>query len=764
MAIQTKQISANGSRGHHKFLFSVSEESTNVANNSSLLSFSLWLSPLATGWDWNISSNPIHYTVTINETNYNGNIVSYDGSSNVCLLNKTQTVTHNTDGTKTVNFSFNVTDPTGQSYTCGNASASGSITLTKIARYTSISKFTVDKRNETSVKINWGTADTIDYAWYSKDNGENWIGIDVADDTTGSFNIGSLSPNTKYNFKLRVRRKDSQLTTDSETVAQTTYKIPTQSLNQKTETTIKVNWNIDSTADQIQYSKDNGKTWSTISTVNAMSGNYTILGLTPNTTYNIKTRIRRSGSQTTYDTASLSITTLKIPTQSLNQKTETTIKINWNADTTIDYLWYSKDNGANWNGISISDKTTGTYTISSLSANTKYNIKTRVRRKSTQTTYDTSSLAVTTYDYPYCTNSPNFKIGDKLTLAFYNPLGRSFTFYIIANGTQITNNWTISGTSYSGVDADTSKSQLYATIPNAQSATYQVKVVYGSSTKTRNNGNTFSVRGTEVPTFTNFAYEDSNTTIVNVTGNKSYIVKNLSSLKVIISSANKMVAKNSATAKSYEISCGNRTISVNYGTGDVSGILGTISVYGNTDIFVKAIDSRGLSTTKKITIAIIDYVNIAQKNTFARVNNFENSTILVTKGSFSLVKCGMDNKNSITSVRYRYAKVEATYGSTWSTLTPIVNGENYTCPNVTLDLDNQSSWKIQVEVKDKFKTSVVELTVSEGIPILYINSSKKNVGIGDSNTTGEAYSLKMKGNIYLKSGNAVIDYTVVENW
>ena len=326
-------ISANGSRGHHKFTLNINETATSIANNTSTVSFNLQLSPIQNGWDWAISG--ISYKITINGTDYTGTIPSYNGSSTVTIKSGTQTIPHNTDGSKTLNYSFSITDSAGQSYTPGNASASGSLVLTKIARYTSIKAFSVSKRNETSVTFNWQTADTIDYGWFSKDGGSSWSGIDIADGTSGSFNIGSLSPNTKYNFKLRVRRKDSQLTTDSNVVSQTTYKIPTQSLNQKTETTIKMNWNIDSTADKIQYSKDNGKTWSTASTVNATSGNYTIIGLSPNNTYNIKTRIRRSTSQTTYDTASLSVTTLKAPTQSLNSKEETTIKINWNADTTI---------------------------------------------------------------------------------------------------------------------------------------------------------------------------------------------------------------------------------------------------------------------------------------------------------------------------------------------------------------------------------------------------------------------------------------------
>ena len=44
----------------------------------------------------------------------------------------TQTIAHDSDGSKTINISFSVTDGAGKSYTPGNASKSGTMTLTTI--------------------------------------------------------------------------------------------------------------------------------------------------------------------------------------------------------------------------------------------------------------------------------------------------------------------------------------------------------------------------------------------------------------------------------------------------------------------------------------------------------------------------------------------------------------------------------------------------------------------------------------------------------
>ena len=191
--------------------------------------------------------------------------------------------------------------------------------------YTSITSFSVVKRNETSVTYSFATAHTCDYAWYSTNDGSSWTGVDITDGTSGSFNVTGLNPNTTYNFKLRVRRKDSQLTTDSNRVQQTTYKVPSQSFSSKTETSITMNWSVDSTADYIWYSKDNGSNWTAVGSVNATSGSYTISGLTANTSYNIKTRVRRKAPQTTYDTTTTNITTYNYPYVSLVGTTELTI-------------------------------------------------------------------------------------------------------------------------------------------------------------------------------------------------------------------------------------------------------------------------------------------------------------------------------------------------------------------------------------------------------------------------------------------------------
>ena len=131
-------IIGDGSRGHHRFTLNVSETSTSTANNTSVVSWELVLSPIVSGYNWNYSSTvPVTYSIYIDGVNYTGNIMSYDGSSTVVIRNGSQTITHNNDGTKEIGFSFSISS-INKSYLPGSASASGSMDLTTILRQATI--------------------------------------------------------------------------------------------------------------------------------------------------------------------------------------------------------------------------------------------------------------------------------------------------------------------------------------------------------------------------------------------------------------------------------------------------------------------------------------------------------------------------------------------------------------------------------------------------------------------------------------------------
>lgn len=134
MALKTAAISANGSKGHHKFTLNIVENSIDQKKNTSSVSWNFVLSPLSTGYNWVYSSTvPVWYSLTINGETYTGNIMSYDGRSTVTIRSGTMTITHDTNGKKTIYFSLGVAS-LDVSYLTGSANKGGEMSLTDISR------------------------------------------------------------------------------------------------------------------------------------------------------------------------------------------------------------------------------------------------------------------------------------------------------------------------------------------------------------------------------------------------------------------------------------------------------------------------------------------------------------------------------------------------------------------------------------------------------------------------------------------------------
>lgn len=400
-------------------------------------------------------------------------------------------------------------------------------------------------------------------------------------------------------------------------------------------------------------------------------------------------------------------------TQSNAEKTETTITIKWTSDSTIDYVWYSI-NGGSWTAVGSTNASSGTYTISGRAAGTTYSIYTRVRRKDSQLTTDSSALSVTTYAYPYCTTAPNFVIGNSVTLSFYNPLKRQFTFSIVANGTELTDSdWKTTGTSYTGLAATGTQSRLYATIPNAKSATYNVKVTYGSAVSTKTGG-TYSVNTTtNAPSVTGLTYADTNATTTAITGNDQLIIQNKSMVRYTVTGA---AAKNSATVSSVKVTVNGLTYTLTASGSNYVGGNAVINSASNVTATATVTDSRGLTATTTVTVQMLDWIKPTAIINMQRLNNFYSTTNITVDADYS----SLDEKNTIT-ITYR-AGVQGSGAYTVSgTLRDNVQG--------SFEADNKQNWSVQVTVQDLFDSTTYTLSLGRGIPIVFYDVDKSSVGI-----------------------------------
>lgn len=93
-------------------------------------------------------------------------------------------------------------------------------TLDDIPRFAKAT-ISLNSRTLNTIKIDYSVDATIDGIWVSK-NGGDWQGGYAL---TSPINITGLSPNTKYTLKIRVKRLDSQLYSESNTIEVTTYDI-----------------------------------------------------------------------------------------------------------------------------------------------------------------------------------------------------------------------------------------------------------------------------------------------------------------------------------------------------------------------------------------------------------------------------------------------------------------------------------------------------------------------------------------------------------
>ena len=403
--------------------------------------------------------------------------------------------------------------------------------------------------------------------------------------------------------------------------------------------------------------------------------------------------------------------------QSLNSKTETSITMNYSSDSVCDYLWYSTNGGSSWTGVNITDGTSGSYTISGLSAGTTYSIKTRLRRRDSQLTKDSSALSVATYSYPYADSMPSFTIGDKLTVGVYNPLGRTFTITAIgADNSQLAATSSYSGTSVSGFNNTTFQNFWYASLANAKSGTYKIKITYGSISTTKTGG-TYSVSATDSsPTIGTFTYADVNSTVTAITGNNQKIVQNQSTVRF---TATGLAGKNSATISSAKVLVNGNTYNLTLNTAKTTATGGNIAIDSSTNVVatLTVTDSRGISATKTVTITMLPWSLPTAIITLQRHNNYYSATDITVDASYASV----DSKNTIT-IQARYKQTTVSSYSSWNTLSDNVTS--------TFTLDNNYAWDVQVQLTDRFGgTTTYNTSVGMGLPIIYFDRLLSSVGI-----------------------------------
>lgn len=311
------------------------------------------------------------------------------------------------------------------------------------------------------------------------------------------------------------------------------------------------------------------------------------------------------------------------------------------------------------------------------------------------------------------------------TLSYSNPSPFSCDVSIEFAGGSITRAGAIDGASGSYTMQLTDAER--GTLRNASKNSPTLKVTY--ALKTTIDGTACYSRADRKMNVVNAApelgavsYEDTNAATAAVTGNKSRIVQNHSTLTVKVPTA---AAKKGATIASYTIAFGGVTKTVT-AAGAVS--LGAVDVSYSQALTVTATDSRGFTASQSVQVTVDDYSAPTAVIDLHRLNNFEPTTYITAHARYSY----LNGKNAV-SISAKSKKVsDSSYG------TPIKLKDSI---QSTVTCDRDSAYDFVVTVADRLESTEYNLTLGKGIPSFFIDTEKSSVGVNCLPTQSDALQL-----------------------
>lgn len=430
------------------------------------------------------------------------------------------------------------------------------------------------------------------------------------------------------------------------------------------------------------------------------------------------------------------------PSITLLSKTETSMDFRWDTSEICSNVevHYKKENETNYTIINKyndnnTGATSGTFSLTDLTENTKYNIYIIAKRKDSGLTSNSSTSTFDTYDYPKITSVgiSSIYIGTEQSVKIYNPLKRNIVIEMRktnADGEVLYTSPSLTETYYK-FTPDTSI--LYESIPNAQFAecVYSVICSEVNSIKTTSKHN-YKIIGNEKPIFdesqvSTYDASPEITAITEQTAAGGWLVQSLSKMKFTIDTA--ATPQNSAEIASYRVVFNNEIQTLSVGT--EGGIWNPLNASGNQTAIVEVTDTRGLTTSITKTIEYKPYKVPSITLTGGRQDNYGETVNLIATYTSSSV----ETKNKIT----------VTWSGAEKSGVLINEGDasNGSVSTSTTGVDNNTAYDFIATITDSFgKTANAILPVSIGIPIMFVDSNQLGVGI---NTFPKGEGLWVKG-------------------
>lgn len=234
------------------------------------------------------------------------------------------------------------------------------------------------------------------------------------------------------------------------------------------------------------------------------------------------------------------------------------------------------------------------------------------------------------------------------------------------------------------------------------------------------------------PEFSNFIFEDVNSTTVALTGNNQNIIKGVSTVEVTIPASSKASAKKEATMSKYRFTCGDKAVDIPYSNSE--GVSNIIQNIPNGTFTVYATDSRGNSTpVTKLANQVIDYSPLTKISIDAyRSGGVSEEVILQLEGTIDEVNFGVKTNSIKTAkVKYRVAKTSEWSAEQDITL-EVADGKFSYNGVITGDLETKgfnisNSYEVEAVVTDELSSVTFTDTFSSGTPNIAYH--KKGISI-----------------------------------
>jgi len=417
---------------------------------------------------------------------------------------------------------------------------------------------------------------------------------------------------------------------------------------------------------------------------------------------------------------------------------------------------YSLNEGE-WTGLNNWSEWGSTFEVGNLVPNKNYNIRIRITRHDNGLQTISDWLGFTTKDIAMVTGGNNITDEQNPYMTFNNPSGASLKAFIEILNTTVTvctrDNIPNTG-NYTFVLTQAEKDIIYAKCSDSNSTTIR----YGITTKVNGTDSYWNWQDRTVnivnanPIFNDFIYADVNDVTIALTENPQKVIKGYSKIKATISTANKAAGLKGASIVKYRVEVGTLNTEIAYSSSATVEM--AINNIANSNINVKAIDSRGNSTIVSKTAILIEYIDVILSSIkFTRQGGIGTTVDIIANGTYTNVNFGAIT-NTVTSIKYRKKPTTTTTWGDWVDITllfTISNGtfNNKTSGNSIAGFTVGISYDIEISVADRLSNIPGSATLNSGSATMIWNRIKKIVGFGKiPDNTLEEGSIDAAGDIY----------------